>query len=176
MFSVVLGHWLVRPIGLYYLYPLAVLHGSLLGEDLPNPKVCCLQLLGCMLVDDTWFYWMHRGLHHFPWLYRTVHKKHHRFTRPNIFATEFAHPVEDLVVNMAGTVLGPILLGVHPLLLVGYMGMKFYQSLEAHSGYNIPFPFSLTSVIDSMDCAPAHDFHHSHNVGNFGGWFMFWDW
>lgn len=27
-----------------------------------------------------------------------------------------------------------------------------------------------------MDCAPAHDFHHTHNTGNFGGWFIFWDW
>jgi len=27
-----------------------------------------------------------------------------------------------------------------------------------------------------MDCAPAHDFHHSHNTGNFGGFFIFWDW
>jgi len=21
-----------------------------------------------------------------------------------------------------------------------------------------------------------HDFHHSHNVGNFGSFFIFWDW
>ena len=27
-----------------------------------------------------------------------------------------------------------------------------------------------------QDCAPAHDFHHSHNTGNFGGFFVFWDW
>lgn len=39
--STLLGHWLVRPIGLYYLYPLAVRHGSLLGQDLPSPKACC---------------------------------------------------------------------------------------------------------------------------------------
>ena len=62
------------------------------------------------------------------------------------------------------------------ILAIIYVAMKLYQSLEAHSGYNIPFPFSISSVIDCMDCAPAHDFHHSANVGNFGGFFMFWDW
>ena len=27
-----------------------------------------------------------------------------------------------------------------------------------------------------LDCARAHDFHHSHNSGNYGGFFRFWDW
>lgn len=25
-------------------------------------------------------------------------------------------------------------------------------------------------------CDPRHDYHHSHNVGNFGSFFVFWDW
>jgi len=77
------------------------------------------------------------------------------------------------LVNSAGTVLGPIVLRAHPVLAIMYVATKLYQSMEAHSGYNVPFPFSLASAIDSMDCAPAHDFHHSHNTGNFGGFFMF---
>ena len=52
----------------------------------------------------------------------------------------------------------------------------FAQSLDAHSGFDLPFPLSPWSAIKSMDCAPAHDFHHSHNVGNYGGYFIFWDW
>jgi hypothetical protein len=161
---------------------------------------------------------------------RRFHKQHHQFRRPNIFATEFAHPLEDVLVNMCGTLCGPLLLGTHPLVLVLYMCMKLYQSvssvprrsasflsaalcwrlffavdclpcialrcaatrrtaappaltvpspprwllpcaapqMEAHSGYNLPFPLSVVSFIDSMDAAPAHDFHHSHNVGNYG--------
>jgi sterol desaturase/sphingolipid hydroxylase (fatty acid hydroxylase superfamily) len=54
--------------------------------------------------------------------------------------------------------------------------MKLAQSIEAHSGYNPPFPISVFSLLDVCDCAPAHDFHHSHNTGNFGGFFIFWDW
>ena len=43
---------------------------------------------------------------------------------------------------------------------------KLWQSIDAHSGYDLPFPLSPWSAIKYMDCAPAHDFHHSHNHGN----------
>ena len=47
-----------------------------------------------------------------------------------------------------------------------YTGAKLWQSIDAHSGYDLPFPLSPWSAIKYMDCAPAHDFHHSHNHGN----------
>ena len=34
----------------------------------------------------------------------------------------------------------------------------------------------LLNSIWSCSQARAHDFHHSHNAGNYGGFFMFWDW
>ena len=39
----------------------------------------------------------------------------------------------------------------------------------------LPAPLSPWNLLPGMDCAAAHDFHHSHNVGNFGGFFTFWD-
>jgi sterol desaturase/sphingolipid hydroxylase (fatty acid hydroxylase superfamily) len=57
-----------------------------------------------------------------------------------------------------------------------YSALKLWQSIDAHSGYNLPFPISPFSFITWMDCAPAHDYHHSNNLGNFGGFFIFWDW
>jgi len=66
-------------------------------------------------------------------------------------------------------------MGTHLSVTWMYLNLKLWQSIDAHSGYNWPFPVSPFSVIASMDCAPAHDYHHSHNVGNFGGYFIFWD-
>jgi sterol desaturase/sphingolipid hydroxylase (fatty acid hydroxylase superfamily) len=174
--DVLVSHWIIRPLLLYFLWPYFELQTGPLRTPIPSIRSILPQIFFCMMIDDTWFYWMHRLFHVIPFLYRSIHKKHHRFTRPNVFSTEYAHPVEDAIVNSFGTILGPLVLGVHPFLLVIYVGMKLYQSMEAHSGFNIPFPFSITHLIDSMDCAPAHDFHHSHNMSNFGGWFMFWDW
>ena len=176
MQGVLVSHWVIRPALFYFLWPYFEMRSGPLRAPIPSFRIVLPQILGCMMIDDTWFYFWHRLFHAIPVLYRTIHKQHHRFTRPNVFATEYAHPVEDVWVNSFGTILGPLLLGVHPFLLILYPAMKLYQSMEAHCGFNIPFPFSLSSVIDSMDCAPAHDFHHSNVVSNFGGWTMFWDW
>jgi len=32
-----------------------------------------------LLMSDTFFYWMHRLMHDWRWLYRNVHKMHHEF-------------------------------------------------------------------------------------------------
>ena len=175
--GVLLSHWVIRPVILYFAWQFAFEpRAGPLKMPIPSLRVLIPQIFCCMMIDDTWFYWFHRLFHAIPYLYKTVHKQHHKFTRPNVFATEFAHPIEDIWVNSIGTIVGPLILGGHPFLFIMYPAMKIYQSMEAHSGFNIPFPFSFASVIDSMDCAPAHDFHHSHNVGNFGGWTMLWDW
>ena len=58
-----------------------------------------------------------------------------------------------------------------------YALLKVYQSVEAHSGYVVPFPLSVWSIqwpVDWMD-GGRHEFHHSHNKGNYGGIFFFWD-
>ena len=143
------------------------------GSMMPTFLKFVGQIFLCMLIDDTLFYWSHRALHH-PSIYRYIHKKHHMFKKPCAIATEYCHPVEDLVSNTLSTVLGPMILKSHSSVFFFYTCFKLLQSLDAHSGYNLPFsPFS---VLDSMDCSPAHDFHHSHNVGNYGGFFVFWDW
>ncbi len=73
--------------------------------------------------------------------------------------------------------LGPLLLGCHATVLWAYAALKLHQSIDAHSGFTLPFPLSPYSVAAlGFDSARAHDFHHSHNRGCFGGWTIFWDW
>ena len=166
---------LVRPLVLYGAFP--YLGERLRGAgEVPGAGTVALQLMGCMLVDDTWFYWAHRAVHAWPWLYAAVHKKHHAFHHPVAAATLWAHPLEDLLVNTAATAAGPALLGCHLRVAWAYFALKVWQSVDAHSGYNLPFPLSPFSAVPGMDCAPAHDFHHRANVGCYGGFFSFWDW
>jgi sterol desaturase/sphingolipid hydroxylase (fatty acid hydroxylase superfamily) len=54
--------------------------------------------------------------------------------------------------------------------------MKLHQSMDAHCGYILPFPLSpYNCYAIGLDCAGNHDFHHSANVGCYGGYFQFWD-
>ena len=129
----------------------------------------------CMMIDDTWFYWSHRLLHESKWLYAKVHKHHHLHHKPTAACTEDAHWVEDVFCSTIATVLGPLWLGAHFQVWVLYIVIRLTQSVDAHSGYNLPWYLSPWSVLPFMDSAPMHDFHHSNNKGCYGGFFSIWD-
>ena len=175
--EVLWGHLLVRSIVLYVTYPFLKSHLDMSNGifGFPGAKTVFLHLFLSAQIDDFLFYWSHRILHH-KMFYVRFHKKHHMFRKPTALATEFADPVEDLC-NTLATALPPVLLGSHSSVFVLYTCLKLNQSIEAHSGFDLPFPYSLWNCrYLGMDCAGAHDYHHSHNSGNFGGFFMFWDW
>ena len=167
------GH-LLRPFLLWLVYPVYQWRGCFSAAT-PAPTVVVAQLMFCILVDDGLFYWSHRLLHENRWLYHTIHKQHHQFRYSVGLAVEYAHPVEDLLSNTIPTVLGALLLGSHVSVAFGYMAMKVWQSIDAHCGFLLPFPLSPWNVLPGMDCALAHDFHHSHNMGCYGGFFVWWD-
>lgn len=163
----VVGQLLVRPALLFVFFPVFVrLLGMGAGSgEMPGAWTVAWQFLACMQVDDFLFYWSHRLLHH-RLIYKHIHKKHHDFRHSIAIGVEHAHPIEDLVSNTLSTIAGPLLLRSHVTVLFLYTGAKLWQSIDAHSGYDLPFPLSPWSAIKYMDCAPAHDFHHSHNHGN----------
>lgn len=165
----------LRPPLLLLLHPLAAWCGVGFERGAAPPCARMLWHFALMMqIDDGLFYWAHRALHHRA-LYKRFHKRHHEFAHAVPLAAEWSHPVEDMFCNTLATLAGPLLLRVHVTELWLYVACKLWQSIDAHSGYDLPFPISPWSAIRGMDCAPAHDFHHSHNVGNYGGFFNFWD-
>jgi len=90
-------------------------------------------------------------------------------------AAEYAHPVEEFFANFLPTFAGPALSGSpHAVVLWSYLSIRLWETIDAHSGYS--FPWSPWKMIPFIQGGPdKHDFHHSHNVGNFG-MLAFWDW
>jgi sterol desaturase/sphingolipid hydroxylase (fatty acid hydroxylase superfamily) len=170
-----LGQIVVRPVLLYAAFPFFI-HAGMQAEAaaLPSCRDLLWQIFVCMQIDDALFYWIHRALHHYPLLYKHIHKQHHRFGHTVGLAVEYAHPVEDWL-NAVATMAGPLLLGCHMAVTLLYPTLKLAQSIDAHCGYDLPFPLSVWSAVEVMDCAPAHSFHHSRNTGMYGGFFVFWD-
>lgn len=143
-------------------------------ENMPDIREILVTLAIAIAVNDTLFYWAHR-IFHYPFLYKYVHSKHHRFQTSIGIAAEFAHPIESIFANSIPTVLGPMLYGPHYITFLIWLAIRIFETLDAHSGYRIPFsPFE--GWLPFGGGADRHDFHHSHNQGNFGSFFIFWDW
>ena len=130
-----LSLFIFRPILVWLLFPLFTFCGmSLAAAELPSVAVACRQVLIFIVIDDTWFYWSHRWLHENRWLYRKVHKQHHRFTATCPIASEFAHPFEDLISNTSSTIAGPLLLGAHLSMVWLYSFIKLSQTVQVVDG------------------------------------------
>ena len=125
-----------------------------------------------LLVEDAIFYWCHR-LFHLPFFYKHFHKLHHRYYQPFGFATEYFHPIEYLFSSAIPTFIGPFLLKSHVITFWIWLAIRLLEGIDGHSGYDFWFvPFRYFPFRPG---ANVHDYHHSHNVGNYGSFFIFWD-
>jgi sterol desaturase/sphingolipid hydroxylase (fatty acid hydroxylase superfamily) len=62
----------------------------------------------------------------------------------------------------------------HVQVLWLWLFIRLLETVDAHSGYR--FPLSPFHLLPFQGGADRHDFHHSHNVGCFGSFTIFWDW
>ena len=68
---------------------------------------------------------------------------------------------------------GPILLGSHVVTLYVWIIVRQWEAAEGHAGYD--FHWSPTRLIPFSDGATHHDFHHAKVIGNYAGFFPWWD-
>lgn len=123
----------------------------------------------CILMDDFFFYWGHRLLHH-PLLYSRIHKEHHEYTVTVSISAEYAHPTEYVLGNILPVFAGPKLLGssMHLITLLVWLTFKIFRAASIHSGYSFPWsPFQATEEF--------HSLHHSLNTGNYATGLRVWD-
>ena len=140
--------------------------------ELPSLPHLVLRVAVWHAIFDAWFYWGHRLLHS-PALY-WIHKQHHRFYSSVGIAATFAHPVEAVLIGLGSTFAGPVLFPrTHMLVWLVYFALRLHETVDAHSGYD--FPWSPWRYMPLHGGCRRHDFHHSHNKGNYGG-FWVWDW
>ena len=143
-------------------------------EEWPSTQEIILQILFFMICEDFTFYYGHRTLHS-KYLYPKIHKIHHEYNNPIALSSEYAHPIELVLVNMLPNAVGSKILGakVHLVTYVLWLIIRVFETLDGHSGYEFPWsPFRLLPMSAS---AQYHNYHHTHNDGNYGSFFMIWD-
>jgi len=155
-----LFHWVAQFLGFSMALPL------------PPVRDLAWQLPAFFVIEDFYFYWVHRGLHHKS-VYKYVHKVHHEHKHPFGIAAEYAHPVETFILGI-GTLLGPLFFAKHMITLWAWLLVRLWETVEDHSGYDLPF--NPTNLIPFWGGAVHHDYHHKTFEGPYSSIFTWCDW
>ncbi|XP_060068058.1 uncharacterized protein LOC132548235 [Ylistrum balloti] len=120
------------------------------------------------LYNDCLAYYLHR-LFHYPFLYRHIHKVHHRYHQPTAFSAVAMHPAE-FVLYQGYLAAIPFMVPIHPAVYVPVLLYTYYYGLMDHSGVkmNAFWPWQPPSQF--------HDNHHKYFHVNFGFNSYLFDW
>jgi len=125
-----------------------------------------LELIALVLFNDTYFYWMHRAIHH-PRLFGQVHRVHHLSLHVSPFTSYSFHPIESLLE------LGWIvpLVFIFPMSIISVFALAtvlFLNNYICHVGVRVPLPSGFND-------SKTHGDHHESFDCNYGLYFHFWD-
>lgn len=166
------GHWLVQPFtafSVWYVIKWAGMPSVI--APLPSCASMYKHLVCAWLFNDFFFYWSHRALHTKA-LYK-YHKQHHEYNGTIGFAAEYAGVIETIFSNQFPTLGYCLLSGVSFPVTLMWVAWRLEQTYEGHSGYSfLDTPLGRIGLLNGLS-AEYHDYHHSRNMGNFGG--GFWD-
>lgn len=127
-----------------------------------------------LIIHDTYFYWMHRIVHHQK-IFRYVHLVHHKSTNPSPFAAYSFHVLEAILEGMIlPIVLFLIPMNIKAVVLFTFIG--FLINVYGHLGFEImPKWFRKSFFFGVINTSVYHNMHHSKFKGNYGLYFRFWD-
>lgn len=130
-------------------------------------------LLG-LFIHDTYFYWLHRLLHHKK-IFKYSHVVHHQSNNPTPFASYSFHFIEAIGEGL----IIPVILFIVPFHLVSlycFIVLGFIINVYGHLGYELaPGWFRTSFLFHVLNTSVYHNLHHSKFHGNFGLYFRFWD-
>ena len=153
-------------IGLYFF------HGYIINNHQISIYKVIIQLFVILLFDDTFFYFLHRMMHENKFIYKTIHKIHHRANAPVAIDYLYVHPLEWMS-GFIGPFIGIILLGgvsVYTFWL--YLFVRNFHELAIHSGLKSSF---ISRVFPFYGTNEHHDLHHEKRDGNYASSFTFFD-
>lgn len=127
-----------------------------------------------LVIHDTYFYWMHRLLHHKK-IYRHTHVIHHKSTNPSPWSSYSFHVLEAIPEGLILLVL-VFILPLHIISISLFTVVGLMINVYGHLGYEIaPKSFRKTKLFNILNTSVHHNMHHSRFIGNYGLYFRFWD-
>ncbi|XP_066549141.1 cholesterol 25-hydroxylase-like protein [Amia ocellicauda] len=160
IFPLTVLNWYWRPVS----YPL----------EAPGILRLILDIIACLLLFDFQYFVWHLIHHKVPWLYKTFHKVHHKYTLTFALATEHSGAWETLSLGFFAAI-NPVLLNCHPLTEMLFFIVNIWLSVEDHCGYDFPWSPHRLVPFGLFGGAPHHDIHHLKFKSNYAPYFTHWD-
>ncbi|KAM7385489.1 hypothetical protein PAMP_001571 [Pampus punctatissimus] len=163
----------------FFIFPLSVVHWYWTPVVSPPPLApemlsVVKDILACLLLFDTQYFFWHLLHHKVSLLYYIFHKEHHIYTTPFSLTTENTNFWEILSLSFF-TTLNSALLDCHPLTDMLFAVINMYLSVEAHSGYEFPWSPHKLVPFGLYGGAQHHDLHHQKFKVNYAPYFTHWD-
>lgn len=125
-------------------------------------------------LHDTYFYWMHRLMHH-PIFFSLLHKVHHVSNNPTPWAALSFHPLEA-IVEIAIVPITVLFMPFHPLVLFLFAFWSLFFNIVGHLGYELfPKNFVHHPILKWLNTSTHHNMHHARSNCNYGLYYNFWD-
>lgn len=132
------------------------------------------------IIFDFFHYCMHRLVHINPYLYKNLHKIHHRYNHPTSIITFYQHPIDLILTNTIPTFITLLIIPMSLELFTLINVYKIYIEISGHSGKKVnstSFPqfIWLPKYFNIELCVEDHDLHHTNNNCNYSKRFILWD-
>ncbi|HEY5462956.1 MAG TPA: sterol desaturase family protein [Hanamia sp.] len=132
-----------------------------------------VSLIVFMLIQETYYYWIHRWMH-IPSVYKIVHKVHHDSKIASPFTAFSFHPFEGILQ----AIFLPVMLMVLPMhyyVIILLLIIMTFSSVINHLDIEI-YPKNPKNLLTkNIIGATHHSLHHKQFKYNFGLYFTFWD-
>lgn len=127
-----------------------------------------------LLLHDTYYYWLHKWMHHSRWLIK-VHNAHHQSVNTTVWTSFSFHPVESFLQAIIVPIL-LVLVPMHPIAILIVLLIMTVSAIINHAGVEVyPGKPSFDKFRKYVIGATHHDIHHRRANKNFGLYFTFWD-
>ncbi|MGN6402567.1 MAG: sterol desaturase family protein [Flavisolibacter sp.] len=127
-----------------------------------------------LLLHETYYYWIHRWMHH-PAIFKRVHKVHHDSHITSPWTAFSFHPLEGILQALFLPLL-LLVLPMHLYILIIQLTFMTLSSVVNHLNIEIyPEKFHHHPLGKWLIGATHHSLHHKQYKYNFGLYFTFWD-
>ena len=127
-----------------------------------------------LILHDTYFYWLHRLLHHKS-MYKYTHQVHHQSINPSPWTSYSFHIIEAIAEGLVLVVI-VLIIPMSQLGMLLFTVSAFIINVYGHLGYEItPKWFRFTWLFEIFNTSVHHNMHHSKFKGNYGLYFRVWD-